>query len=237
VIAELIRSVIAEQPGGGAETTLTIAGGNVAPAANASRTFSIDTEGAAAADDLTNVDYTEFADGLYLMIRAANSGRVVTVKHAAGGAGQFSLPGGLDIVLDATTKWLLCKRTGTSIEVMGAFGFDAGMRPQTVRALTANTTLKASDSGKLITNAGAGGDLVHTLPAAAAGYVFEHANEAAHKTKYSAAGSDEIGDGASDSTAGGGIEVSAAVGGTLVLKAVSAGRWRVMSKTGTWTLS
>jgi len=113
-------AVLREQLGGSAEATLTIASGSVTPTVGCQ---TIDTEGAAAADDLTNIVTTNHPDGRLLLIRCVSAARVVTVKHNAGGAGQITLVGSADVVLNATTKWLLLKRNGANWEEVGRFGF------------------------------------------------------------------------------------------------------------------
>lgn len=101
-------------PGAGVpETTLTIASGSVTPSGGGPGIFSIDTEAAAASDDLTNIIQTNIPDGSFLLLRCANAARVVTVKHAAGGSGQVSLRSSADLALNITTNWLMLKRTGT----------------------------------------------------------------------------------------------------------------------------
>ena len=109
-------------PGGRVESSLTIASGNITSTAGI---HSVDTEAAAASDDLANILTTNLPDGSVQIIRAASAVRVVTVKHQAGGAGQISLVGATDVVLDATSKFLILKRTGTDWEEIGRFGFAA----------------------------------------------------------------------------------------------------------------
>src|SRR5579883_1961260 len=99
--------VIAELLGGAAEGTLAIAAGAVTPTA---AVHSIDTEGGAATDDLTNIATTNHPDGRLLVIRCANNARSVVVKHNAGGAGQIALASAADLTLKDTTQWLILKR-------------------------------------------------------------------------------------------------------------------------------
>jgi hypothetical protein len=106
-------SAVRQSPGGAAETTLTIASGAVTPTKGI---HAIDTEAAAATDDLANVAQTNLPDGSLLAIRGANAGRVVTVRHGAGGIGQLLLADGNDLVLRSTSTFLVLKRTGTSWE-------------------------------------------------------------------------------------------------------------------------
>ena len=92
-----------------ADTTLTIASGSVTPTQG---NHQVDTEGAAATDDLTNIVTTGLDDGRLLIVRSVSAARVVTVKNAAGGAGQVNLIDGGDFVLDSASKMLLLKRVG-----------------------------------------------------------------------------------------------------------------------------
>jgi hypothetical protein len=83
-------------PGAAARQALTISSGVIAPTA---ALVEIDTEGAAATDDLTNIDYTNMPDGAVLVLYQSYSTRAVTLKHLAGGSGQLELAGGVDRVL------------------------------------------------------------------------------------------------------------------------------------------
>lgn len=109
VALESLRDVHAELPGGVANTTLTIATGSVTPIAGV---HIIDTEGAAASDDLANIVTTNHPDGRVLLIRNANNSRSVVVKHNAGGAGQISLVDSADLTLSDTTMVLALQRVG-----------------------------------------------------------------------------------------------------------------------------
>ena len=83
-------------PGAAARQVLTVRSGVIAPT---SALVAIDTEGAAATADLTNIDYTNMPDGSVLVLYQANNSRVVTIKNRAGGNGQILLPGDTDRVL------------------------------------------------------------------------------------------------------------------------------------------
>lgn len=116
-------AVLRELLGGQAESELTIATGAVTPTR---AVHSIDTEGDAAADDLSNMLTTNHPDGRILVIHSVDPARVVTVKHNAGGAGAIALHGSADFVLDSPKKWLFLKRTGTDWEELSrSFGDDA----------------------------------------------------------------------------------------------------------------
>ena len=114
-----ILAVIRELLGSEAESTLTIAAGAVAPT---TAVHAIDTEAAAATDDLTLIDQANLAEGRFLLIHAANAARTVVVKHLAGGAGQVKLADAVDFRLDDVDKMLLLRRVGTQWqEVFRAF--------------------------------------------------------------------------------------------------------------------
>ena len=105
--------------GGAAQTALTISAGSVTPTLANHR---IDTEGAAASDDLANILPTNLADGRMLLIRSVNAGRVVTLKHLAGGSGELNLRLGADVALNNPNKWVLLTRNGTQwVEVLSSF--------------------------------------------------------------------------------------------------------------------
>jgi len=104
--------------GGDAETTIALAGGQITPTR---AVHSIDTEGGVAADDLSNIILTHHPDGRLALLRGANPARVVTVLHAAGGAGQIFLADGQPFALDNRSKWLLLKRTVSDWEEIARF--------------------------------------------------------------------------------------------------------------------
>lgn len=86
-------------------STLTIASGAV----TATRSVhAIDTEGAAATDDLDTINVGSVSDGCLLWIRMVNSGRVVTLKNGTG-----NLVIGEDIVM-SSTKYVALIRNGSN---------------------------------------------------------------------------------------------------------------------------
>lgn len=108
-------AAVKQIPGAGiTETTLTIASGAVTPPSGGGGIYTIDTEAAAASDDLTTITLTNIPDGSCLIIRPASSARLVVAKHAGGGSGQMLLRTSGDCTLGDTTHWLCLKRTGTS---------------------------------------------------------------------------------------------------------------------------
>lgn len=68
----------------------------------------VDTEGGAAADDLSTI--ATLAEGNFLILKIANNARVVTVKH---NVGNIYLSGGLDIVLNNTNLTLMLFYNGS----------------------------------------------------------------------------------------------------------------------------
>lgn len=122
-----VLSFMTQGFGNAVETTLSIASGVITPT---SAGHAVQTELSATADDLTNVVTANLEDGRVLLLRAVDAAHVVTLKHAAGGAGQLSLKGAVDFILDAVDKWVLLKRRGTDwVEVWRSWGADtAGER-------------------------------------------------------------------------------------------------------------
>ncbi|WP_419902140.1 hypothetical protein [Kiloniella sp.] len=99
---------VAQQIGGAPETALTIVGGNITPTGGS---HSLDTEGSAAADDLTNIATTNLVEGKIILAHITDAARTITLKHAAGGAGQIHL-GGSDITLTDPTQTIILQRRG-----------------------------------------------------------------------------------------------------------------------------
>lgn len=231
-IVEDVRNVIAEFPGGGAEVSVTLSGDTITPAAGGARVLIVDTEAAAAADDLKNVDLTQVPDGAWLMIGFANVGRVVTVKHAAGGSGQFSLRGAVDLIGDATTKWLLCRRSGTTVVEFTRFGFVDTVGQVVTK--TAVYVVKVQDVGKVFSNEGAGAIVPFTLPAAAADLEYGFYVQDADGIRVTAAAGDTIRVATGISAPAGKIE-STTLGSFVRIKAMNATEWVAVAEGGSWT--
>jgi hypothetical protein len=79
-------------------TALTIATGSITPTQN---WHTVDTESAAATDDIDTIVATNATDGFMLFLRQANNARDVTIKH---NTGNIYCPGSVDIVLTDTTQ-------------------------------------------------------------------------------------------------------------------------------------
>lgn len=123
---EDVRDFVADLLGGAAREALTIASGAVVPGDGTSGgVIVVDTEAAAASDDLTNITTTNTPNGRLLLVYCANASRVVTVKHNAGGAGQIQLKDSTDFVLNALDKWVLLQlRSTTWVEIERGYGVD-----------------------------------------------------------------------------------------------------------------
>lgn len=225
---ENMRDCIAETIGGAALEALTIASGAVTPTV---ALFTVDTEGAAATDDLDTIQQTNHQAGRMIVVRMADSSRVPTLKH---GSGNLINRDGVDIVLTSTSHWVKYVRVGSSwIEV----GRNLGNELVRVRALTSNTTLVPSDSGCIITNTGSGADRNHTLPPATVGMRLSVRVTVAFKIKLTAVGADTIrdDDGTTVSAAAGNTEIAAVVGNQFEIECHQAGKWWVTSARGTLT--
>lgn len=155
-------------PSGTAVPTLTIASGSVTPGDGVGGIFLIDTESAAATDDLTNILQTNLPEPSLLLIGLANAAHVVTVKHNAGGAGQISLSSGGDCTLGDTTHWLCLFRSGSLWKELWRV---PTLPVQGILQKTANYTATVADRNKLI-EATSGTWTLTLPPAASAGKGF-----------------------------------------------------------------
>lgn len=132
------QAAILELEGAQAPQSRTISNGSISPTASY---VIVDTEGAAAADDLTAISNVLSAsenlhDGMVIYLRAADSGRVVTVKNSTSANGINTYDGN-DYAL-SPTHWLkLQLRSGKWYEVD-----DRAM----VAALAAATSASAAQS-------------------------------------------------------------------------------------------
>lgn len=145
---EDLVAAVKQIPGSGiAETTLTIASDAVTPPGGSGGIFTIDTEAAAASDNLATIALTNFPDGSGLIIRPASSARLVVVKHAGGGSGQILLCTSGDFTLGDTTHWLCLKRTGTSWQEQWRM---PSLPWVAIDTKTDSYTLTAADRGKII---------------------------------------------------------------------------------------
>ncbi len=173
-------------PGAAAETTLTIATGAVTPTACS---HAIDTEAAAASDDLDTIAQANLPDGSLLLIHSADNARVPTVRHNQGGTGKVLLKDASNFVLVNTGVYLLLQRKGTTWEEITRF-YGAATGPARAYLGVNNETLAksgaytvvAADRSKLINCTAT---LTLNLTAAATlgdGFVFEVVNSSASGT-------------------------------------------------------
>lgn len=224
----LLRDFIAQGVGGAAIATLTISSGAVTPS---SALVAIDTEGAAATDDLDTIQQTNTPTGFLLLVRSVDASRVVTLKHSTG---NLQMLDSKDVELRSASEFVVFVRiSGIWWEVARSIP----NRLERVRALTSATTLTAADSATVITNTGSGGDLNHSLPAATVGMTLKVRVTAAHKIKLTANGTDTIrdDDGTTVSAAGGNTEIAAVVGNAFDIACFEAAKWVVTYSRGTLT--
>lgn len=120
---EDLRDFICESVlGASARYELTIATGAVTPpdgATGGGGVFTLDTEGNAASDTLDTVTQTNTHDGQIIILMAENAARVVTLTHAAGGAGQMLLEDDTNFVFASLDAWIMLQRRSTDwVELM-----------------------------------------------------------------------------------------------------------------------
>src|SRR5262245_4981847 len=99
-----------QMPGPAGPIVYTIASGVVTPAVSF---VVLDTEGAAATDDLTNIAQTNMPDGSMLVLMLVTSARTVRLMHAAGGVGQLALNDVANYTLRDTSQRVTFLRSGT----------------------------------------------------------------------------------------------------------------------------
>ena len=160
---EALYDVVSELIGGTAVGTATLATDAFTPTVGLTI---VDTEGAAASDNLANITPTNTPDGRVILICAANAGRVITVKHEATGSGQIYLTGEADVVLNHTQKWIMLRYKSDGdkwFEVMRSWGINL---PAGTDAAAARTALGLSSYLAL-----AGGTMTGALNFAKAGDV------------------------------------------------------------------
>lgn len=151
-----------------AEQAMTIAGGAITPPGGVG-VLVIDTESAAATDDLANIVQTNYPDGACLLLRNSNAARFVVLKHAATGSGQLLLSRNVDYVLDDTKKFILLQRRGTDwVEIWRS---PAPLAMPVVNK-TATFTIQKEDHGKVFSLTGSGGFTVNFAAAASLGSGF-----------------------------------------------------------------
>ena len=178
------QGAILELEGAQAPQSKTITDGSISPTA---AYVIVDTEGSAAADDLDVINPVLSAsenlhDGMVVYLKAADSGRVVTVKNSSSANGINTYDGN-DYVL-STTHWLKLqlrsgkwyevegRAMGTALAAAGAAAAASLPATTTSRGIARVATLADMEPGAVVENGpaflAAG---VHTSVAAAAGKV------------------------------------------------------------------
>lgn len=111
-------------PGGIAGTNLTISGGNITPVGAFHR---VDTQGAAATDDLDHAIVTNLPQGSILILASVSSARDVTIRNAIAGSGQFLTATGASFTLADVSMFIAFVREGsdTWVEVFRSYGNQA----------------------------------------------------------------------------------------------------------------
>lgn len=148
------QGAILELEGAAAPQSKTITDGSISPTA---AYVIVDTEGSAAADDLGVISPVLSAsenlhDGMIIYLRAADSGRVVTVKNSSSANGINTYDGN-DYVL-STTHWLkLQLRSGKWYEVEGRAMETALAAATAAAAASTPATTTARGIGRVATSA------------------------------------------------------------------------------------
>lgn len=149
------QGAILELEGAQAPQSKTITDGSISPTA---AYVIVDTEGSAAADDLDVINPMLSAsenlhDGMIVHLKAADSGRVVTVKNSSSANGINTYDGN-DYVLSATHWLKLQLRSGKWYEVEGR-AMETALAAATAAAAAASTpaTTTARGIGRVATSA------------------------------------------------------------------------------------
>lgn len=147
----------------------------------------------------------------------------------AAASGKVSATGTVftGIALEAATA------DGDVIEVLDGVA-SAFNRPVSVN--TANLTLTAADSGKVITNTGAAGAITVALPVATLGLTFTFYVNAAQELRIDPNGTETIALPSTGAQSAAGKYISAdAVGEFVTIVCAQAGKWATTGFLGTWT--
>lgn len=105
---------IKELPGGTEQSAVISLSNDSFAIANNYARYLIDTEAAAASDNLANIAATSPRNGQIISVAISNNGHIVTVKNAAGGAGQIMTARGRDTILRKLGRpmWFVYEATG-----------------------------------------------------------------------------------------------------------------------------
>jgi hypothetical protein len=148
---------------------LTIASGELKPSRNSVITnVIVDTEGAAASDDLRSIDGTEFENGDILIIRGKLAAQVTTVKDYVSGSDNIELADNADFVSDEYDTVLGLQ----FFNVNGGRWYEMFRAPNiglTVANLR-SASIPQPVSGTTSTALTAGGGTINLTPGTSAGY-------------------------------------------------------------------
>lgn len=236
---EDVVAVAKELPGAAAETELTIATGVITVTGAA---HSVDTEADAGSDDLTNALNIGVEDGHFLELSLENDARLVAIQHEAGGAGQFSLRYGQDLVLRSTKQFVRFRLdTGATPDTwreIARHGFDCPNEVEAEGTATVGSprALTALESGKVFTNEGALAKVGFTLPTAAAGLVFTFIVQDTDGIRVVANAGDTIGKVGTVTGAAGNVD-STTQRAVIRMRAINATEWITEIELGTWAYS
>lgn len=229
---EDIRDVIAELLGGSAQSDKTIAAGTFTADRAVHR---VDTEAAAATDDLDTVSVANMPDGRVMVLRPVSAARVTTIKHGNGASGGFLLADQQDYVMDDVDEWIAFVAVSAKwVELMRSRANRPAIVIDTTAAVGSPYALKHSQNGAYVTNRAAVASVGVQLPAAAPGMVFFFFVVAAQAIRALLAGGDSVRDGASTNT--GYAEIANVAGNYMVMRCLDTTEWWVMQKQGTVTL-
>lgn len=123
----------------------------------------IDTEGAFFLDNLDTISPDNYLENSILVITAVDPGRIVSVQHLAGGAGQINLSDGIALNLTPSIHVLLRLEGTTWIEIGRFFGSNAAA----ARAYLGLGTAAVLDDGSLDAATLEGSPAAAFLPAGA----------------------------------------------------------------------
>lgn len=149
------QGAILELEGAQAPQSKTIASGSISPTA---AYVIVDTEGSAAADDLDVISPVLSAsenlhDGMIVYLKAADSGRVVTVKNS-GSANGINTYDGNDYVLSAKHWLKLQLRSGKWYEVEGRAMETALAAADHAKTKSGTSSTASGTAAKVVTCAG-----------------------------------------------------------------------------------
>ncbi len=231
---ELLLSWSSQFLGGADEGALVIAAGVITPTVGAN---TVDTEAAAATDDLTNALTTNFDEGSYLQLRCLSAARVSTVRDSAGGAGQYHMADGQDFVMDDTDEFVTFQRDGADWrEVRRSIPNRFGRTMNVTAGVGSPKVLVQADAGKWLENTGAAAETYTSLPPAVAGAgPFLYYCGAAQAFRATAAGADTIRDGANVSGGGGRTSMAGTIGNYFSIYSPITGKWVVTDRLGALT--